>query len=108
MLTMECEAVLLEQPNRPFTRIILRDISTGGVSFDTSHPFRDDELLMIVMPLASRTGRTILGRVRYCKKLNDSLYLAGAEFLDAMNLPRSQGPVRIPPKWLMPRNDKKP
>ncbi|MCL2647896.1 MAG: PilZ domain-containing protein [Phycisphaerales bacterium] len=105
-VTMECEAVLLDQPNHPSTRITLRDISTGGASFDTSHPFRENERLMIVMHLANRTGRSILSRIRYCNKLSDSLHLAGVEFLDAMNLSRSLGPARIPPKWLMPRTDK--
>ena len=106
-VAMECEAVLLDQPNRPSTRIVLRDISTRGACFETSHLFRDNEQLAIVMPLANRTGRIVLGRICYCKKVNDTLHLTGAEFLDAMNLPRSQGPIRIPPKWLMPRNDKK-
>ena len=107
-IAMDCEVVLIDQPNRPTTRTILKDISTRGACFDTSHPFRDNELLMMVMPFINRTGRLILGRVRYCKKLTDTLHQAGVEFLDAMNLPRSQGPVRIPPKWLMPRFDKKP
>jgi len=105
-VTIECEAVLIDQPERPNTRIILRDISTAGASFDTSHPFRENELLMIVMHLADRTGRTVLGRIRYCNKISEGLHLAGVEFLDAMNLSRSIGAVRIPPKWLMPRMGK--
>ena len=101
-ITMECDVALLDQPNQPFTRISLRDISTGGAAFDTSHPFRDNERLMIVMPLTDRAGRTVLGRIRYCKKLQENLYLAGVEFVEVMHLPLSLGRVRVPPKWLMP------
>ena len=66
--------------------ILVREISLGGMSFQTSKPFQVNDRHEFLLTLGDGAGILVLGRVAYCNRSVDELasaaFVVGIQFLD--------------------------
>ena len=65
--------------------IVVREISLGGMSIETSQAFDIDTRHSFVLTLGDGAGVFVIGRVAYCRRVDGpegALFISGIQFLD--------------------------
>jgi len=66
--------------------INVREISLGGMSFQTPKPFEVNTRHEFMLTLGDGAGIVVLGRIAYCNKsvdrLSGEMFIVGLQFLD--------------------------
>jgi hypothetical protein len=65
--------------------IVIREISLGGMSIETSEPFEIESRHRFVLTLGDGAGVLVLGRVAYSRRIDrpqGAIFVTGLQFLD--------------------------
>ena len=79
------------------TVALIKDLSVTGVGLTLGLALTAGQFIIIEIAMGERS-QLMLARVAHCRRLDEGLFQAGAEFFEEH--PPTMGPAGTPPEWL--------
>lgn len=89
---------LPEDPNRTWTHVHSRNLSTGGLAFLTRNTLLTGQSVVMSHLVGERTPQLVLATIRFIRAVNPSISEVGIEFLASVPDPRQAR--NIPADWI--------